>query len=115
MPWRDPAVMRLPYAADADEPGAGTSREAAVAFAPDAAAVRDRLDRWFLSRRSFGATDIEAETALGIDRCTLIPRRHDLKDRIVFSGRKRTRLVNGRAYRSKVWVSKKFKPEAPCG
>jgi hypothetical protein len=111
MPRLQPAQRALPYAHDADEPGAGTSRAAAVAIAPDVVRLRERYYRWLTRRGSRGATDLEAAAALGVERTTVIPRRSELKDAVMFSGEKRARVVRGRLCSSKVWIAR----EASCG
>jgi hypothetical protein len=115
-PYAQPSTWSLPFQSDA--PGLNsTSRSGAVAITPCAEGIRELYYRWLDRRGTHGATDLEAEAALGIDKSTLIPRRHDCRDRVVDSGRRRSREIRSRTTptrvrvaSSKVWVTARWAP-----
>jgi hypothetical protein len=116
MPYAQPSTWSLPYESDA--PGLdSTSRSGAMAIAPCAESIRELYYRWLDLRGPYGATDLEAEAALKIDKSTLIPRRHNCRARVVDSGLRRHREIRSRTNpakvriaSSKVWVTARWAP-----
>jgi len=106
MPYVQPATMSLPYQDDPADRSGNTSRAGAEAISGDANYLRARYTR-LLSRRGItGATDEEAARELGIQRTTVIPRRHELGAHVAWSGQKRVNCprAGGRRVPNKVWV-----------
>jgi hypothetical protein len=61
--------------------GSQTSREAAESMADQRATLRQLVYRYIYNRKLYGATDEEAQLALGMNPSTQRPRRIELRDR----------------------------------
>jgi hypothetical protein len=114
MPYLEPAAARLPYQSDPSDREGNTSRAGAVAIAPDTAALRARYTRLLYRRGTFGATDEEAARELGVERTTVIPRRHELGVHVKETGGRRVNCprAGGRRVPNKVWALAVFVDEA---